>query len=138
MFAHVLLLAATSLAAFTHGAVLPGTTADGTTVSVLHAIPDDAATFNGTKNISARSVDPAVRFTEYEGRACGGWEAPYKATDENCFLLPTGDGFKIREIADTCRVFVYSSKNCDGAEFQAYYGNCYDVHAFYSLKVFCH
>jgi hypothetical protein len=34
-------------------------------------------------------------------------------------------------------VFVYASKNCDGAEFQAYSGACYDVHAFYSIKAFC-
>ncbi|KAK3292938.1 uncharacterized protein B0H64DRAFT_444249 [Chaetomium fimeti] len=136
MLTHILLLAATSLAAVARGAVLPGTTTDGP-APVLHAIPDDVASFNETQGISARAVDPAVRFTEYEGRACGGWEAPYMAPDGGCYLLPTGDGFKIREIANTCRVFIYASQSCDGAEFQAYHGNCYDVHAFYSIKAFC-
>ena len=32
-------------------------------------------------------------------------------------------------------VFVYASQNCDGAEFQVYNGNCYDVYAFYSIKL---
>ena len=99
----VLLLITTSLAAVAHGSVLPGATA-----SVLHVIPDDVVAFNETQNISAGAVDPAVRFTEYEGSACGGWEAQYKAPDGGCYLLPTGDGFKIRKIANTCRGLCFS------------------------------
>jgi hypothetical protein len=54
-------------------------------------------------SISTRAVDLAVRFTEYQGRECGGWEAYYQAPDGGCYLLPTGDGFRIRQVADTCR-----------------------------------
>jgi hypothetical protein len=102
MFTHVLLLAATSLAAVVHGAALPGTTA-----AALPAIPDDVVAFNETQNISARAVDPAIRFTEYQNRDCGGWAANYNAPDTGCFLLPTGDGFTVREIANTCRGLCY-------------------------------
>ncbi|KAK4149816.1 hypothetical protein C8A00DRAFT_37566 [Chaetomidium leptoderma] len=134
MLANILILAATSLATIAHSAVLPGTKT-GNAITALRPILADAA---ATPNVSARAViNPAVQWTEHENRDCGGWKKYYEAGDDGCYLLPTGDGFDIDHIANTCRVFIYESKSCNGAEFQAYPGNCYDVHAFYSIKTFC-
>lgn len=111
MLSQIFLVAATGLATFAHGAALPDATSDNNAnaaVSALQTVPDDLTI--EARNVTARAVvDPAVRFTEFEGRACGGWSAAYKTSDQGCFLLPTGDGFKIRDIADTCRGLFSSS-----------------------------
>ncbi|KAK4040091.1 hypothetical protein C8A01DRAFT_35871 [Parachaetomium inaequale] len=137
MLAKALILAAASLATVAHGAALPGTNTDNGSTALRPLLADlDGSTAH---NISTRTTaNPAVEWTEYENRQCGGWSVNYQIPDDSCYLLPTGDGFDIRGIADTCRVFIYQSKSCTGAEFQAYDGNCYDVHAFYSIKAFCH
>ena len=135
MLVSSLLLTIASLATAARGASVP-TTASG----VLRLVPDVESTAAARANhgLVARTVDPAVRLTQYEGRQCGGWEAPYRAADGACYRLEAGDGLRIREIADTCRVFFYAGNGCTGAEFQGYPGNCYDIHAFYTMKVFCH
>jgi len=48
------------------------------------------------------AVDPAVRFTSYGTRTCGGTEDFYRTPDVNCYQLP-GIGLRIREIAPGCR-----------------------------------
>jgi hypothetical protein len=95
-----LLTTASTLAALAHAAAVPSAI---TTSEPLSDLIGEAA-----HNISARTINPAVRFTEYEGRQCGGWEAYYQAPDDGCYLLPTGDGFRIREIADSCRSLFFS------------------------------
>ncbi|KAK4152973.1 hypothetical protein C8A00DRAFT_34305 [Chaetomidium leptoderma] len=136
MLTSALILAATNLASVAHGATLPRTVAKAA-VTVLDPVPDLSA--GPPRNISARTTEnPAVTWTEFESRRCDGWAVAYQVPDGGCFLLPTGDGFKVDWIADTCRVFVDSSKSCNGAGFQVYPGQCYDVHDMYSIKAFCH
>jgi hypothetical protein len=56
-------------------------------------------------NISAGTIDPAVRFAEYQGRECGGWEEYYQGPDGDCFLLPTGrvqDSWRLLILAEVC------------------------------------
>ncbi|KAK4151524.1 hypothetical protein C8A00DRAFT_35821 [Chaetomidium leptoderma] len=128
MFAHTLILAAASLATVSLGAILPGTN------PILSA---DSAGIEARNASALALVDPAVRFTTYSSRTCGGGETYLKATDAGCFHL-SGEGLTIREIADTCRVFVYQIDSCTGAEFQAEIGYCDDIQLYYGMKVFCH
>src|SRR5690349_9388965 len=103
MLANVLILVAASLATVAHGAALPGTQADNASPALLplRANIDDGPT---ARNISARTTaNPAVQWTEFENRECGGWSVNYQIPDDGCYTLPNGNGFDIRGFASTCR-----------------------------------